>query len=102
MGQIFYPSSFHVIQPFLESVHYDLVNSLGLSISLGISGSGILACNSKVTIVSLERFAIKRKAIVQDEGTKDPKLGDNVFPNILLGIYISDIRQELSFNPLSK
>ena len=33
---------------------------------------------------------------------RDPELGDNVFPDKLLGVHISDVRHGLSFNPLSK
>ena len=91
-----------IIQPLFESIDYYLINSLGLSIPLGISWGRISICNSQITVVSLERFAIKLKAIVRDEGMRDPKLGDNVFPDKLLGIQIFDIYQGLSFNPLSK
>ena len=33
---------------------------------------------------------------------RDPESSDNIFPDKLLGIHISDIRQGLSFNPFSK
>ena len=46
--------------------------------------------------------SIKLKAIVRDEGTRDPKPCDNVFPDKLLGVYVSDIHQGFSFNPLSE
>ena len=102
MWQFFHPSSFHIIQPLLESVHYDFVNSLDLSISLGIRWGRISIHNSQITAVSSKRFTIKLKTIVQDKGTRDLKLSDNVFPNKLLGVHIFDIRQGLSFNPLGK
>ena len=102
MGQIFYPSSFHVIQPFLESVHYYLVNSLGLSIYLRISWSEIPICDSKITTVSLKRFPIKLKAIVWDEGMKDPEPCDNIFRNKFLGIHVLNICQRFSFNLLGE
>ena len=47
-------------------------------------------------------FAIKLKAIVRDEGTRDPESCDNFFSNKFLGIHIPDICQGLSFNPLSE
>ena len=94
------PIFLSIIQPLLESIYYDLVNSLGLSVPLGISWGRISIRNSQVTTVSLERFAIKLKAIVQDEDTKDPELCDNVFSNKFLGIHVLDICQGLSFNPL--
>ena len=102
MGQLFYPYSLRIIQPFLEFVHYDLVNSLSLSIFLRISWSGIPVCDSKITIVSLEGFAVELKAIVQDKGTRDPEPCDNVFSNKFLGIYVSNICQRFSFNPLGE
>ena len=42
----------------------DFIYSLGLSISMGISWGGVPVCNPKITTISSERFAIKRKAIV--------------------------------------
>ena len=100
MRQFFHPSSLRIIQPLLESIHYDLVNSLSLSIPLGISWDRISIRNSQVITVSPEGFAIKLKAIIRDEGTRDSKPSDYVFPNKFLGIYIPDIRQRFSLNPL--
>ena len=91
-----------IIQPLLESIHYDLINSLGLSISLWISRGGIPIRNALVTTVPLEGFTIKLKTIVRDEGMKDLKPGDNIFPNKSLGIHIPDICQWFSFNPLGE
>ena len=102
MWQLFHLSSLRIIQLILKSIHYDLVNNFDLSIPLGISWGRIPIRNSQITTVSLEGFAIKLKNVVQDKGTRDPKTRDNVFPNKLLGIYIPDICQGLSFNPLSK
>ena len=90
MWQFFHPFSFRVVQALLEPVH-DFVNSLGLSIPLGVSWGRIFIRNSQVTAVSSERFAIKLKAIVRDEGMKDLKPGDNIFPNKIFGIHIPDI-----------
>ena len=102
MRQFLHPSSFRIIQPFLESVHYDFVNSLGLTIPPGVSWGRVSIRNSQITAVSPERFAIKLKSIVRDEGTRDPEPGDNVFPEKLFGINISDIRQRLGFNPFGE
>ena len=102
MWQLFHPSSFCIIQPPLESVHYDFVNSFSLSIPLGISWGRIRIRYSQFTTVSPEGFAIKLKAIVRDEGTRDPEACDNVFPNKFLGNHIPNICQGLSFHPLSK
>ena len=77
-------------------------NRLDLPIPLGISWGRISIRNSQITAISPERFAIKLKAIVWDEGIRDPELGDNIFPNKLLDVHISDIRQGLSFNLLNK
>ena len=102
MQQLFHPFSFHIIQSLLKSIHYDLVNSLGLSIPLGVSWGRISIRNSQVTIVSPERFAIKLNVIVLDKGMRDPEPCDNVFPNKFLGIHIPDICQGLNFNPFSE
>ena len=102
MRQFFQLFSLRIVQPLLESIHCDLVNSLNLSILLGISWGKISIHNSYVTTVSPERFSVKLKVIVQDEGTRDPEPCDNIFSNEFLGIRIPDICQGLSFNPLSE
>ena len=102
MRQLFYPFSFRIIQPLLESAHYDLINSLSLSIPLWISQGGISIYNSQVTTVSPEDLAIKLKAIVQDEGIRDPEPSDNILPKISLGIHVPGICQWFSFNPLGE
>ena len=102
MWQLFCLFSLRIIQPLLESIHYDLVNNLDLSIPLRISWYRISFCNSQITAVSFERFAIKLKAIIRDKGARDPKLSNNVFPNKFLGVHVSDIRQGLNFNLFSK
>ena len=98
MWQFFHQSSFHIIQPFLEFVHYDLVNSLSLSIFLRISWSGIPVCDIEITTVSPEGFVVELKVIVRDSGTRDPEPCENIFPNKFLGIYVPNICQRFSFN----
>jgi len=100
--QLFHPFSLHIIQPFLESIYYGLVNGFELSISLGISWGGISICNFKITAASPKGFTIKLKAIIRDEGTRDPEPSDNVFPKKFLGIYIPYIRQGFSLNLFSE
>ena len=102
MQQFFHPSSFRIIQLLFESVHYDFVNSLGLTIPLGVSWGRIPIRNSQIIAVSLKGFAIKLKSIVQDKGIRDLELSDNVFPDKLFGVNISDIRQGLNFNPFGE
>ena len=93
---------FASIQPLLESIHYDLIDSLDLSIPLWISWGGIPIHNVQVTTIPPEGFTIKLKTIIRDEGVGDPKPSDNIFPNKSLGIHISDICQWFSFNPRGK
>ena len=69
---------------------------------MGISWGRISTRNSQLTTISPERFAIKLKTIVQDEGTRDLESCDNVFPNEFLSIHVPDICQGLNFNPLSE
>ena len=102
MWQLFHPFSLHIIQHLLESTHYDLIDSLGLSIPLWISWGGIPIRNSRVTIVFPEGFAIKLKTIIRDEDMGDPKPSDNIFPNKSLSIHVLDICQWFSFNPLGE
>ena len=93
---------FASIQPLLESIHYDLIDSLDLPIPLWISWGGIPIHNVQVTTIPPEGFTIKLKTVVQDEGMRNPKLGDNIFPNKLFGIHVPDICQWFCFNPLSE
>ena len=104
MWQLFHQFFFRIriIQPLLKSVYYDFVNSLGLSIPLGVSWGRIFVRNSQIIAVSLKRFVIKLKTIIRDEGMRDPEPGDNVFLDNLFGIHISDIRQKLNFNPFGE
>ena len=62
------PMCLCIIQPLLESIHYDLIDSLGLSIPLWISWGGVPILNAQFTIVPAEGFAIKLKIIVRNKG----------------------------------
>ena len=102
MWQFFHPSFLHIIQPLFQPIDYDIVNSLSLSISLGVGRSGIPVCNSQVTAVSLEGLAIKLKAVIYDEGMRDLKLSNNVLPDKLLRIHIPIVGQGLGFDPFGE
>ena len=73
-----------------------------MSIPLWVSWSGIPIHNSQVTTIPPKGFAIKLKTIIRDEGVRDPKPSDNIFPNKSLGIHVPDICQWFNFNPLSE
>ena len=88
MRQFFHLSSLRIVQPLFQPIDYNLINSFGLSISLRVGRGGIPICNSQATTISSEGFAIKLKAIVQDEGMRDPKSNNNVLLDELLGIHI--------------
>ena len=96
--QLFDPFSLCVIQPLFKSTHYDLIDSFNLPIPLG----GISIYYAQVTTIPPEGLTIKLKTVVRDEGTRDSKLSDNIFPNKSLGIHISDICQWFNFNPLGE
>ena len=97
-----YPFSFCIIQPLLESIHYHFIDGLDLSIPLWISRGEIPIHNAYVTTIPPKGFAIKLKVVVRDEGMRNPKPGDNIFPNKSLNIYVPDIYQWFSFNPLDE
>ena len=80
-----------IIQSLLESIHYDLIDNLSLSIPLRIIWGGIHVRNSQVTIVPSEGFVINLKTIVRDKGMGDFKPSDNIFLNKSFGIHILDI-----------
>ena len=69
---------------------------------LGVSCGRVSIRNSQITTVSSKRFAIKLKSIVRDEGMRDLEPDDNVFPEKIFGVHISDICQGLSFNPFDE
>ena len=60
---VFHPLSLYFIQSFLESIHYDLIDSLNLSIPLWICQGGISVCYAQVTAIPPEGFAIKLKPL---------------------------------------
>ena len=91
-----------IIQPLLKSIHYDLINSLGLSIPLGISESGIPICDTQFTIVPSKSLAIKLKSVVLDEGMRNIKSSDDVLPQKPFGIHVPNACQWLNFNSLGK
>ena len=66
MWQLFHPSSFHVVQPLLQPVYYDLVNGFSLPILLGVGQCGVSIRNSQLTVVLFESLTIELKTIVQD------------------------------------
>ena len=102
MWQLFHPSSFRIIQSLFQPIDYDLINSLGLSIPLGVGRSGISVCNSEVTTVSPEGFAIKLKAVIRDEGMRDSKSSNDVLPDEFLCIHVLDVGQGLGFDPFGE
>ena len=102
MRQLFHPSSFCIIQPFLKSTYYDLVNSFSLFVPLKICQSGVPVCNFQLTTVSPKGFAIELESIVRDEGMGYLEVSDNVFPEKLLCVHISDIHQRFSFDPFGE
>ena len=102
MWQFFHPFTFWTIQPLLESIYYDIIDSLGLSVPLWIGQSRVPILNTQFTTVPSKSFTIKLKPIIRDEDVRDLKLSDNIFPYKSLDVYISDIWQGLSFNPFGE
>jgi len=102
MWQFFHPSSFCIIKSLFQPIDYNLINNLGLSISLGVGRSEIPVCNSQVTTISPEDLAIKLKAVIQDEGIKDLKLSNDILLDKFLSIHIPDVGQGLDFDPFGE
>ena len=102
MWQLLYPFSLYVVQPLFKPTHYDLIDNFSLSISLWICRGRISIYYAQVTAIPPKGLAIELKTIVQDEGTRDSKPSDNIFPNKSLGIHIPDICQWFTFNPLGE
>ena len=102
MWKLIHPFALCIIQLLLESIHYNLINSLGLPIPAGVSWNGIPICDTHITTVPSEGLSIKLKSVVRDEGMGDPKPGDNVLPHEPFGIHVPDVCQWLNFNPFGK
>ena len=91
MWKLVHPFAFCIIQPLLESVHYNLIDSLSLPIPLGVGWSGIPIRDTHITVVPSESLAIKLKSVVRDEGIRDPKPSDNVLPHKSFGMHVPDV-----------
>ena len=102
MWQLFYQFSLYVIQPLFKPTHYDLSDSFSLSIPWWICRSRISIRYAQVITIPSESLAIKLKSVTRNEGTRNSKSSDNIFPNKSLAIHVSDIRQWFSFNPLGE
>ena len=67
------------------------MNSLSLSVSLGVGRSGIPVCNSQVTTVSPKGLVVKSEAIIRDEGVGDLESSNDVLLDKLLCIHVPDV-----------
>ena len=107
---LFNMSKGHVVIPLpifplhrpTSSIHYNLIDSFSLPISLWIGWSGISILYPQITIVLLESFPIKLKTIVRDESMGDPESSNDILPDKSLDIHISDSSQRFSFNPFGE
>ena len=102
MWQLFYLFSLHVVQSLFKPAHYDLIDSLGLSVPLWISWGGVFICYAQVTAISPEGLTIKLQFVVRDESTRNSESSDNILPNEFFGIHILDIHQWFRFNLLGE
>ena len=53
---------------------------------------------SQQYLLKSEGLAIKLKAVIRDEGMRDPKSSNNVLPDKFLSIHIPDVGQGLGFD----
>ena len=102
MWQLFYPLTLWIVQPLLESIHYNFIDNLSLTIPLWISWNQVPICDTQFATVTLESFSIKLKSIIRDEDMWDLEPSNNIFPYKSLGIHISDVWQGLSFDPFGE
>ena len=64
MWKLVHPFALYIIQPLLESIYYDLIDSFDLSIPLGISESGIPIRNTQFTTIPSKSLAIELKLVI--------------------------------------
>ena len=102
MRQFFHQSSLCIIQHFLKSTYYDLVNNFSLSVPLRVYWSGVPIYNSQLTTVSFKGFAVELESIVRYKGMRYLEASENVFLEKFLYIHILDICQRLRFNPFGE
>ena len=102
MWQFLHLFSFCIIQPLFKSIDYNFVDNLSLAIPLRIGRSGISVLYPQVRTVLPEGFTIELKAIIRDKGMGNPESSNDILLDKSFDIYISDISQRFSFNPLSK
>ena len=102
MWELFHPSPLCLIQPLFQSIHYDLVHGLGLSISLGVGGSGVSVSDPKLAAILPEVLAIKLETVVRDECVWSSEAGNNVLPDEFLGIHVPNVGQRFSLHPFSE
>ena len=63
---------------------------------------GHFPAKAQLATISSESFTIELKPVVRDQCVRNSKSGDNVFPNKLLCVLISNIREGLSLDPFCK
>ena len=102
MWQFLHPFFLCIIQPLFKFIHYDLVDSFSLPISLWVGWSGISILYPHVRVVFPGDSVIKLKAIIRDEGMRNPESSNNTLPDKPFDIYILDISQRFSFDPLGE
>ena len=67
-----------------------------------IGRSKISVLYPQIRTILPEGFAIKLKAIIRDEGMGNPESSYDILPDESSDIYISDISQRFSLDPLGK
>src|SRR6266702_1656210 len=102
MREFFYPSPLRLVQPLLQSVHYDLVHGFDLSISLRVGGGGISVDDSKLAAILPKVFTVELQTIVGNECTRSPEAGDDILPDEFLGIHVPNIGQWFRLHPFSE
>ena len=102
MWELFHPSPLCLIQPFLQSVHYDLVHGLNLSISLGVGGSGVSVNDPKLATILSKVLAVELETVVRNECVWSSEAGDNVLLDEFLGIYVPNVGQRFNFHPFGE
>ena len=102
MWELFYPSPLCLIQPFLQSVHYDLVHGLDLPISLGVGGSGVSVNDPKLATILPKVLAIELETVVRNERVWSLEADNNVLPDEFLGIHVPNVGQRFSLHPFGE
>ena len=100
--QLFAPSFFFEVESFLEIIHYGLVRSFGVSVTLWVTGAYSLNLDLPLVAEFFEYFRDELRSVVGYYFVRQTVPAYDVFPNEVRNRVGGDLVVCLSFDPLGK